>query len=168
MKELPRRHTQPALSHRARGGGVPGAAQSSLGAAADHGNDDRRADDQRCGTAADAQPAAGQGGPRARRASDQAETTSTWSRSSQAVLRLWSASHKGLRQGDRAMRLPGRNSKAVRDAFDEIEPPRITRRRARCAYGDRDRRRSRWRSAGFMLPNYSGSTQQDIGISSRC
>ena len=63
MKEYPGGISQLALPHRARGGGVLGAAQSSLGAAADHGNDDRRADDQRRGTAADAQPAVGQGGP---------------------------------------------------------------------------------------------------------
>jgi two-component system sensor kinase FixL len=38
------------------------------------------------------------------------------------VLRLWSASHDGLRQGDRALSLPGRNSPAVRAAFDDLEP----------------------------------------------
>ena len=38
------------------------------------------------------------------------------------MLQLWSASHKGLRQGDRAMHCPAANSKAVREAFDEIEP----------------------------------------------
>jgi two-component system sensor kinase FixL len=55
------------------------------------------------------------------RASDQAEKKRLVEEL-QAVLQLWSASHKGLRQVDRAMRLPGRTSKAVREAFDEIEP----------------------------------------------
>ena len=56
------------------------------------------------------------------RASDQAEKKRLIEEL-QAVLQLWSASHKGLRQGDRAIvALPGRNSKAVREAFDEIEP----------------------------------------------
>ena len=32
------------------------------------------------------------------------------------VLRLWSASHDGLRHGDRTLSLPGRNSPAVREA----------------------------------------------------
>ena len=38
------------------------------------------------------------------------------------VLRLWSVSHNGLRHGDRALALPGRNSPAVREAFDDLEP----------------------------------------------
>jgi len=38
------------------------------------------------------------------------------------VLRLWSVSHNGLRHGDRALSLPGRNSPAVREAFDDLEP----------------------------------------------
>jgi two-component system sensor kinase FixL len=38
------------------------------------------------------------------------------------VLQLWSTSHRGLRQGDRALSLPGRNSPAVRAAFDDLEP----------------------------------------------
>ena len=38
------------------------------------------------------------------------------------VLRLWSASHNGLRHGDRRLSLPGRNSKAIREAFDDLEP----------------------------------------------
>jgi two-component system sensor kinase FixL len=38
------------------------------------------------------------------------------------VLRLWSASHNGLRHGDREMSLPGRHSKAIREAFDDLEP----------------------------------------------
>jgi two-component system sensor kinase FixL len=38
------------------------------------------------------------------------------------VLRLWTASHNGLRQGDRALSLPGRNSPEVRAAFDDLEP----------------------------------------------
>ncbi len=55
------------------------------------------------------------------RASDQAEKKRLVEEL-QAVVQLWSSSHNGLRQGDRAMRLPGRNSKAIREAFDEIEP----------------------------------------------
>ena len=39
------------------------------------------------------------------------------------MLRLWSASHDGLRhRRSRAMRCPAGNSTAVRAAFDEIEP----------------------------------------------
>jgi signal transduction histidine kinase len=38
------------------------------------------------------------------------------------VLGLWTASHRALRQGDRARSLPGRNSAAVRQAFDDLEP----------------------------------------------
>jgi two-component system sensor kinase FixL len=38
------------------------------------------------------------------------------------VLWLWTASHNGLRQGDRALSLPGRNSPEVRAAFDDLEP----------------------------------------------
>ena len=38
------------------------------------------------------------------------------------VLRLWSASHDGLRHGNRAMSLPGRNSQAVEAALDGLEP----------------------------------------------
>jgi two-component system, LuxR family, sensor kinase FixL len=38
------------------------------------------------------------------------------------VLRLWSAAHDGLRRGDRALSLPGRNSAAIRATFDELEP----------------------------------------------
>ncbi|MGC1723487.1 MAG: hypothetical protein WA746_31290, partial [Isosphaeraceae bacterium] len=30
--------------------------------------------------------------------------------------------HNGLRHGDRALSLPGRNSPAVREAFDDLEP----------------------------------------------
>jgi C4-dicarboxylate-specific signal transduction histidine kinase len=45
------------------------------------------------------------------------------------VLRLWTGSHNGLRQGDRALSLPGRNSPDVRAAFDDLEPY-FTRMRA--------------------------------------
>jgi two-component system sensor kinase FixL len=38
------------------------------------------------------------------------------------VVRLWSASHDGLRRGDRGLSLPGGNSPAVAAAFDELEP----------------------------------------------
>jgi C4-dicarboxylate-specific signal transduction histidine kinase len=38
------------------------------------------------------------------------------------VLQLWTASHHGLRQGNRALSLPGRNSVAVRAAFNDLEP----------------------------------------------
>ncbi len=38
------------------------------------------------------------------------------------VLRLWTASHNALRQGDRGLSLPGRNSPAVNAAFDDLEP----------------------------------------------
>ncbi len=38
------------------------------------------------------------------------------------VLRLWSASHKGLRHGDVALSLPGQNSRAVNAALDGLEP----------------------------------------------
>ena len=38
------------------------------------------------------------------------------------VLRLWTASHDGLRHGNRAMSLPGGNSQAVNAALDGLEP----------------------------------------------
>jgi two-component system sensor kinase FixL len=38
------------------------------------------------------------------------------------VVRLWTASHDGLRQGDRGLSLPGRNSPEVRAAFDDLDP----------------------------------------------
>jgi C4-dicarboxylate-specific signal transduction histidine kinase len=38
------------------------------------------------------------------------------------VLELWARSHRGLRQGDEARSLPGRNSEAIRRAFDALEP----------------------------------------------
>jgi two-component system, LuxR family, sensor kinase FixL len=38
------------------------------------------------------------------------------------VLRTWTAAHNGLRHGDRALSLPGRNSAEVRAAFDALEP----------------------------------------------
>jgi signal transduction histidine kinase len=40
----------------------------------------------------------------------------------QQVLSLWSAAHDGLRRGNRAMSLPGRNSSAVTAALDGLEP----------------------------------------------
>ncbi|MFI5455979.1 MAG: type IV pili methyl-accepting chemotaxis transducer N-terminal domain-containing protein [Isosphaerales bacterium] len=38
------------------------------------------------------------------------------------VLRLWTASHDGLRHGNRAISLPGGNSQAVNAALDGLEP----------------------------------------------
>jgi len=38
------------------------------------------------------------------------------------VLGLWTASHDGLRHGNRAISLPGRNSQAVNAALDGLEP----------------------------------------------
>lgn len=38
------------------------------------------------------------------------------------VLDLWARSHRGLRQGDASRSLPGRNSEAIRRAFDALEP----------------------------------------------
>ena len=38
------------------------------------------------------------------------------------VLKLWVVSHEGLRRGNPALSLPGRNSSAVEEAFDGLEP----------------------------------------------
>jgi two-component system, LuxR family, sensor kinase FixL len=38
------------------------------------------------------------------------------------VLKLWVVSHEGLRRGNPALSLPGRNSNAVEEAFDGLEP----------------------------------------------
>jgi two-component system, LuxR family, sensor kinase FixL len=61
------------------------------------------------------------------------------------VLRLWTASHDGLRHGNRAMSLPGENSQAVNAALDGLEPiflrmraaaERLIRQEARAQRGE--------------------------------
>ncbi|MFH5803299.1 type IV pili methyl-accepting chemotaxis transducer N-terminal domain-containing protein, partial [Alienimonas sp. DA493] len=46
------------------------------------------------------------------------------------TLALWTRSHRGLRNGDAALELPGKNPPPVRAAFDELEPHFDAARRA--------------------------------------
>src|SRR5208283_3465161 len=121
-ERIPCGPTQSALPRGARVGGLAGAAQSSPGPAAAAATDDRCSGNQYRGPAADAQPARlakaalalGGAADEVDRRRHRAELGH--------VLRLWSVSHNGLRHGDRALSLPGRNSPAVREAFDDLEP----------------------------------------------